>query len=764
MSVVVPAFNAGATIGALLDSLSRQEGVAFRFEVIVVDDGSRDDTAEVARRYAGVKVLQQPNAGPAAARNRGAREARGDVLVFVDADCEPAPDWLAALVRPIAENGADAVKGVYRTRQRAWAARFAQLEFEGRYRILARTRNISFVDSYSAAVRAEAFRAVGGFDPHFPLADNEDVDFSFKLARQGCKMVFCPQAVVYHRHPGGWRRYLALKLRRAYWRARVYRRFPEMMLSDTYTPQLLKLQVFLMAAFVPAAAAAFWWGPAWAVVGGLAAVFLLTTIPFVVTALVRDPPLVLAAPAALAARAFVFAVGGAAGLLSRRRYDLLFPTLYLVGDLATIAASIYFIYWLRSSVLTAVLQPIWHPLWIYVRAALAVAVFWVSGFALMGLYRPSRATLFMNEAIKTFRAVAVVALVSMAASYVVKFDFSRVILALFFLCALPLSLGVRYGIRVLKDGMQRRGYNQTRVIIVGAGEAGRLVAQRMQQFPGMGYRAVGFVDDAPRDALPAGAYLGRLEDLPDLISEHYVDEVVVAKPALEPEKVLGLVTACERTGAAFHVIYSALETVGGPMELKSIADIPLVDFVDTPFQPVKRVVKRTGDLLFALLTLPAWLPLLVAGAAALALATRRWPLVRVTTMGQSGYPFARWEFRTDGNGALGRFLARSRLYRLPWVLSVVAGTMSVVGPRPHAYDDGRRHAGWQTYRYRMKPGMTGLWLVMVRQGAAVKSELEFDFYYIKNQSVLLDAAIIVRTLFVLAFKPPGLALNGPGEK
>ncbi len=759
----MPAFNAGATINGLLAALARQARVSVPVEIVVVDDGSNDDTAALARSSAGVEVITQANAGPAAARNRGARAARGDILVFTDADCEPAPDWLARLTRPLLEDeSVDAAKGVYRTRQRRWAARFAQLEFEGRYRLLARARHISFVDSYSAAVRAVAFRAVGGFDPHFPLADNEDVDLSFKLARAGYKMVFCPDAVVYHQHPATWRRYLALKLRRAYWRARVYRRFPEMMFSDTYTPQLLKVQVFLMAAFAPLAAAAYWWRPAAWGAAAAAALFLLTTTPFLATAVVRDPPLVLVAVPALVARAAVFAVGGAAGFLSRRRFDLLFPSLYLIGDVGAVVASVSLIYWVRSTLLTAVLQPIWHPFFIYIRAAFWVALFWVSVFAVMGLYKSARATSFMTEGIKIFRGVVLVVLVSMAASYLVKFEYSRAIMALFFAAVVPLALVERYALHALQDTMRRRGYNQTRVIVVGAGEAGHLLVERMKQYPALGYRPVGFVDDEAPSAAD-GQYLGTTEELCRLISDYYADEVIVAKPSLAPSRVLELVTQCDRTGAAFRVLYGALETVGGQVELKSVGDIPLVDFVDPPFRPLKRFVKRAGDLSFVLLAAPTWFVLTACVFAASLFSTRRWPLVSVTTMGLDGLPFVRSEFRVDDDAGLTRFLRRTRLYRLPWFFSVLAGTMSVVGPRPFDYEEGRRHKGWQRYRYRMKPGVTGLWLTMAGNGAPAEAELELDFYYIKNQNVLLDAAIILRTVFGV-LGAPGYGAPGADRK
>src|SRR5437764_854251 len=110
VSVVVPARNAAATIERALDAVARQE-LGEPYETIVVDDGSADGTPELAERSRapGLRVLRQRPESPSAARNRGASEARGDVLAFTDADCFPTPGWLAAGLAAL--EGADLVQG-----------------------------------------------------------------------------------------------------------------------------------------------------------------------------------------------------------------------------------------------------------------------------------------------------------------------------------------------------------------------------------------------------------------------------------------------------------------------------------------------------------------------------------------------------------------------------------------------------------------------------------------------------------------------------
>src|SRR4051794_40851687 len=121
-SVIIPAYRATRTLPATLAALDRQTLPRARFEVIVVDDGSPDETGALAER-AGARVLRQPNSGPAAARNRGAREAAGPILVFTDSDCEPEPDFLERLLGPFADPRVAATKGAYFSRQHEVVAR-----------------------------------------------------------------------------------------------------------------------------------------------------------------------------------------------------------------------------------------------------------------------------------------------------------------------------------------------------------------------------------------------------------------------------------------------------------------------------------------------------------------------------------------------------------------------------------------------------------------------------------------------------------------
>lgn len=313
-SVIIPAYNSSGTLSDCLAALEAQTVPRAQFEVIVVDDGSTDDTSKVAALFP-VHLILQANRGPAAARNRGARAARGAVLVFTDADCVPSENWLFEMVQPLADPGTVAVKGAYRTRQRSWVARFAQIEFEERYEMLERTIRVDMVDTYAAAYRKDVFLELGGFDEAFPAPNGEDLDLSYRLEAAGHRLAFNPRALVFHTHPARLRTYLRLKYSRAYWRVMVYRRYPGKVARDSYTPVLLKLQTVLFAGMLPLAGVLLLTRNAPLALTIFAGVMLVLSLSLTRRAWTRDRAVALVTPGLVLLRAGALAFGSIVGVI-----------------------------------------------------------------------------------------------------------------------------------------------------------------------------------------------------------------------------------------------------------------------------------------------------------------------------------------------------------------------------------------------------------------------------------------------------------------
>jgi glycosyltransferase involved in cell wall biosynthesis len=193
ISIVVPTFNSAKVLGTCLESLTNQTVGRERYEVIVVDDGSTDETRDVVSKYP-VKYIYQRNSGPAVARNNGVRQAEGEIILFTDADCEPQSNWIEELVKPLRDPQVVGVKGIYKTRQKEIIARLVQIEYEHKYERMKKFKYIDFIDTYSAGYRKDVFLKYSGFDERYPKASVEDQEFSFRLSQDGHKMVFNPEA------------------------------------------------------------------------------------------------------------------------------------------------------------------------------------------------------------------------------------------------------------------------------------------------------------------------------------------------------------------------------------------------------------------------------------------------------------------------------------------------------------------------------------------------------------------------------------------
>ena len=250
VSVIVPTYNSGAALKKCLEGLEKQNFPTNQFEVIVVDDGSTDETASLLKQYS-ARYFYQDNAGPAAARNKGVELAKADVVLFTDSDCVPDENWIKEMAGSLADPEIVGVKGAYETKQNALWARFAQIEFMERYKLLLKRKYIDMVDTYSAGYKKNLFLSAGGFDTAFPMPNGEDADLSYRMSQKGWKMVFNPKAYVWHlSHPDTLAKYMKLKFWRAYWRMEVYKKSPGKAVTDSYTPQTLKLQILFALLFL----------------------------------------------------------------------------------------------------------------------------------------------------------------------------------------------------------------------------------------------------------------------------------------------------------------------------------------------------------------------------------------------------------------------------------------------------------------------------------------------------------------------------------
>lgn len=205
-SAIVPTYNRAQALGRCLQALCGQDFQRDGYEVIVVDDGGSPDLDALIADLAlpqTVRLARVDHAGPAGARNHGARLARGRYLAFTDDDCRPAPDWLANLntafqQAPQALIGGSKVNGLPGNRYAAASQLIEDLVYAHYNSDPDRAR---FLASNNLALAASAFAAIGGFDESFRIPAAEDRELCDRWRHAGRPMVYAPDAVVRHYHP-----------------------------------------------------------------------------------------------------------------------------------------------------------------------------------------------------------------------------------------------------------------------------------------------------------------------------------------------------------------------------------------------------------------------------------------------------------------------------------------------------------------------------------------------------------------------------------
>jgi GT2 family glycosyltransferase len=201
-SIVIPTFRRPKQLRDCLDSVARLDYPHDVFEVLVVDDGSDAPPEGVVSAFHGqlnIRLLNAEHGGPAAARNRGAAEAKGAYLAFTDDDCAPSPDWLRALAKHVAEVPKCLIGGqtINALADNPYS-NASQTLTDYLYDYFAGATGYFFT-SNNLCVSAELFRAMGGFDTSFPFSD-EDREFSDRWFQLGHRLVYAADAIVYHAH------------------------------------------------------------------------------------------------------------------------------------------------------------------------------------------------------------------------------------------------------------------------------------------------------------------------------------------------------------------------------------------------------------------------------------------------------------------------------------------------------------------------------------------------------------------------------------
>ncbi len=400
-------------------------------------------------------------------------------------------------------------------------------------------------------------------------------------------------------------------------------------------------------------------------------------------------------------------------------------------------------------------------------------------FFLFRLYHLVRATSRVDEFYAVVGGVTVGTLLMVAVSSltlkntVFEVDLARVMVAYAWVAAaLLVSIG-RWVLHQLRGLLQAQGLVQDRVVLIGTGDAARLVIQKIHSSPYLGYRLLGLVTGTPPGSaepttMDGYAVLGCTDDLPWLIDAHAVDEVIVAVPEADDEEMVRLISLAHRERVSIKVFPDLFEIMAAGVTIDDLGGLPLLSIRDVTLRGWKLTFKRAMDLVGSAVGLVLVSPFLLLVAILIKFDSPGPAFFVQERMGLDARPFRMFKFRSmradaeaGGPGwtvkddprrtRLGTFLRKYSIDELPNLINVLLGDMSLVGPRPEQpafVEQFQQMVPRYMDRHHEKAGMTG-WAQVngLRGDTSIYERTKYDLWYIENWSVWLDIKIIIRTVF-----------------
>ncbi len=399
-------------------------------------------------------------------------------------------------------------------------------------------------------------------------------------------------------------------------------------------------------------------------------------------------------------------------------------------------------------------------------------------FTVKHLYQ-SRETGLMNmdEATSVLQSLAFSALAIVVGSYVLidphTTKISRLIVGLGLSISTMFVLTGRAFNFKLRRYLQSRGHFFRRIVVCGAGDAGRAIARKLLHSPKFHLLPVAFLDSEPEkypggidclsghDKIPVA---GSLEDVAMALRVHQGDEIWIAMPNGDQDAINAIAQATREYGVPCRFVPNLFQIPLETLAVEMVGGVPLLSIKPRPQVRPMPWSKRAFDIIFSLLVLapsPILWPLIVL----LIKATSRGPaLFEHERIGQGGRPFTMYKFRTMYIDApayaqtprhssdsritpLGRWLRKLSLDELPQFWNVLKGDMSVVGPRPEMPQIVANYTTIQRQRLCVKPGITGVWQISADRKNPIHENIDYDLYYIEKQSFFMDLMIVLITGF-----------------
>ena len=397
-------------------------------------------------------------------------------------------------------------------------------------------------------------------------------------------------------------------------------------------------------------------------------------------------------------------------------------------------------------------------------------------FFLARLYHLPRAASRIDEFYTIFGAVSISAMMSVALSVLLfknttlELNFPRGMAIYAWLLAIVFVTLGRWLHHWVQARMQARGVGRDRLLIVGAGETGQMLLQKIKGSPQLGYEVIGLVTRNPEFALSevfGTVVLGCTDELPRLIDDHQIDEVIIALPEATHNEILDLIGKCGRASLSVKVFPDVFQIIASQVTIDDIGGLPLLSMRDVRLHGWRVTVKRGMDLVGSAALLVLLSPIMMFVAFLVKLESPGPVFYMQERMGLDARPFKMIKFRSMRNDAesngpgwtkagdprrtrVGKILRRLNVDELPQLINVLIGEMSLVGPRPERpvyVEQFKKSVPRYMERHKEKAGLTG-WAQVngLRGDTSIAERTKYDVWYIENWSFLLDMKILIRTL------------------
>lgn len=413
----------------------------------------------------------------------------------------------------------------------------------------------------------------------------------------------------------------------------------------------------------------------------------------------------------------------------------------------------------------------------YLIALLVVLVVYSYVAEGLNLYRSWRAGKLREMVLTAWLSL----LLSFSGLFVFFFAFkvseqlSRITIMLWFLVALFLLFSWRMALRYYKKNKRKLGFSSKKVAIIGATKSGIKMKEQINLHDELGYDNVGFFEDRAPDRLTglnSSDIVGSIDTAVNKARAGEIDVLFIALPIAAEKRIAEILSYLGDTTVDVHLVPDFLLSNLMHSRIDHVGEIDTLSVFESPYQGVLRLIKRSEDVIIGSLILCAILPVLTLIAVAIKLTSKGPVLFKQDRYGLSGQKIKVWKFRSmsvmENNDKviqatkndsritpLGSFLRKTSLDELPQFFNVISGSMSIVGPRPHAVshnEEYRKKVEFYMLRHKVKPGITGWAQINGWRGETdtlekMEKRIEFDLQYIKNWSVWLDIKIIILTVF-----------------